>query len=213
MALTKTISVIDLAKKSIWKGETTKAFSLLFESMDSINGEETEKLKAQLYLYSSNFTKLENSQRQNIISNSDYLIETNKVTSSLLKTISDIESHLDKKGATPKRINRNNSFDIPRDLVSDTLYHGFLITGLTLGSLSGLIFMWMYHRFLMNDKQTWEELFFIAAIGVLASMFLTGAFDGLNRQKEKLVDWWLVIPHWIIGMACLFISGIIAMFY
>lgn len=198
---------IGLARKSIIMGKTEKAFSILFDCVHHLKGTAAKKIHNELCVYSHNFSQLEKNKRLGILTDENFTQNSNQITSSLIETISELEAYIESEGIAIRKINLNNSFSIPRHFISNNFYYGFLITGLTLGVICGVIFMALYHKYLMQEQQELKELLFIGSIGATASLFLCGTFDGLNKQKKKLVDLRIIVPHLILIILLLIISG------
>ncbi|MEL6720368.1 MAG: hypothetical protein AAFP82_16805 [Bacteroidota bacterium] len=205
------LSEIDLARKSIMTGETSKTFSILFDCISHLEGEEIRKIHNELCIHSHNFNQLEKNRRLGTISNEALIQNSNQLSVALIETISNLENCVEAQGMTVYQIDTNNSFRIPRATISTKLYNAFLIIGVCLGIAAGGIFLLLYYAYLMKEQQQLSELLYIVSIALLSSLFLFGSFDGLNRQKRELVDLKIIAPHLLLIIILLVISGVLSL--
>ncbi|MEM6628578.1 MAG: hypothetical protein AAF694_02855 [Bacteroidota bacterium] len=199
---------INLAREAIIMGESSRALALLLEFLQETDSEDSKGFYNELCVFSNAFQGLQKDKRLGAISNEVFTEERNKINSGILESISKIEELMGAK-VQQRKIDPSYSFAFPRKGISDKLYNSFLIAGFGAGAFASIAFYVLLYAFVTGTVYSISHLMYIGSIGVFASMFFWGAFDGLNRSKTQLVDIRIVLPHMIIAILLILGSALL----
>ncbi|MEL7121104.1 MAG: hypothetical protein AAFO07_16755 [Bacteroidota bacterium] len=202
----------DLAREAIVLGELKRAMNLMIKNIQNLDNKKYRGIYNDITILSSTLNKTKKDQLLGVIQSEDAAQEHNRITRSLIELISRFESELDDESINYQQMQVNTG-NIPRNAISENYYLGFLIVGFVLGIVCVSFFMYVYYLFLTKSSKSLEEILFLGALGTMGSMFLFGAFDGLNRSKKTLVDWKIILPHLFFILAFLIVAGVIAVWY
>jgi hypothetical protein len=195
---------LDSAKTAIQEGEPERAIALLREYLNNIKTE-SNKVMEDLILLGSRCNLLKSSKTRNLIPFETEFQELSKINLSLLGVIEELERQ------NPDAKESTLLMNLPKNAINDKIYYGFLISGTGLG----ISFLWaffnIFYIYLREKQSSLVELLFIGSLGVLASCFLMGAYDGLNRRGGMLVNWNIVAPHLVIAILMLITSAVLTL--
>ncbi|MBL7816583.1 MAG: hypothetical protein JNL70_16300 [Saprospiraceae bacterium] len=200
---------LDSAKSAIQEGEPERAITLLREYLGNIKLE-SNKIVEDLILLGSRYSVLKNSKQRDLITFEMEIQELNKINLSLLEVIEELEL----KSPESSLMNFLDSkllMNMPKNAISDTLYYGFLITGIGVGFSFLATFFTVFYNYIHEKQSSVIQLLFIGSLGVLASCFLMGAYEGLNRRNGMLVNWKIIAPHLIVATLMLIAAAVLTL--
>lgn len=211
MSTRNLVTETDLARDAIIQGETSRCISLMLRTIKQLDSSQSKELYNDLCVFSSNFSQIKRDRQLGTISSEIFAKESNRINQALLEAINEIEIQIQAGSGTLKIIDSDDSFGIPRNAVPDKFYFGFLIFGMSMGLGLSVVFMNMFYGYLLQDTDNYKQLLFIAAVGIASAMFLSGALDGFNRSKSRLVDWRIVLPFLVAFVGCLVAAGVLTL--
>ncbi len=198
---------LESAKSAIQEGEPENAIILLREYLTKVK-RESNKTVEDLILIGSRCSTLKTSRTREIIPYDVEVQELNKINMSLIEIISELETkHEEGKGIFGKPILMN----MPRAAVSDVMYYAFTAFGLVVGLCFLYAFFTSFYQYISQDISSIKKLLFIGSMGILASCFLMGAYESMNRRKGMLVNWKIVGPHIIIAVVMILSAAILSL--
>lgn len=196
------------ATESVRAGNAKTAVELVGKFIDDADLQEKQEYSNSLITIASRLSHYHKKNTLGLISYEDEVIEANKINQSLISLIGQLKEVIEVDQKLKK--SSNSLFtDLPRAIISDTLYNGFLIVGLTIGSAFTIAFLILYHNIINGTNSTLEEFLYVGSFGFYGSACLSGAFDGLNRTEGLLVNWKLIAPQLVVGTLMLIAAGVV----
>lgn len=207
----QTIIFTQLAREAIIMGETKRAISLMLENIQKIDEKKYNEIYDNVCLLSNSLNQVKKNKRLGLVKSEEANIESARINNALINIISNFEAKLD---LNTVRHNQNSMtiLRIPRNGVPNKLYYSFVIVGISCGIICAISFMIMFYNYLTKSSGRIEELLFLGTLGTSASMFFSGALDGLNRRRGNLIDWRIILPHMIVSILFSVLAGIVSIF-
>jgi len=179
----------------------------MLENIQKSDDVKYSEIYDNICLLSNSLNQIKKNKRLGMIKSEEANIEFARINYALIGLISKLEAKLDLDAI---RHNQNSMtiLTIPRNGVPNKLYYSFVIVGISCGIICAITFMIMFHNYLTKSTGRIEELLFLGTLGTSASMFFSGALDGLNRRRGNLIDWKIVLPHMIVAVLFSVLAGI-----